>query len=235
MARTMQTVAPPAAPAATPATGAPGQGRFNQSVHSDVTVPLQASAITGALIASVMALPVGAIAYAQRTPFIDLAGPLLFGWIVVALVTMTAAWFWERHCIKQTWWKRELRDGKDYDKDFHVGPVSVEATQIRGGSDPLSKPTEEQLTQLRFEEFIVRVYNADIRTVPAIRRLGFTDAERVKFTKELRDAQLILPTRGGNSAAWDWVYSDAEKCLQLARKRVMWRIPSSSSSSSPGK
>jgi hypothetical protein len=232
MAR-MQTVAPPAAPAA-PATGAPGQGRFIQSVHSDVTMPLQASAATGALIATIVTLSASVIVYVQRLAFIDIVIPLVFGWCFVALVTMTIAWFWERHDIKQTWW-RELRDGKDYDNDNHVGPPSAEPTQIRGGSDPLSKPSEEQLTQLRFEEFIVRIYNADKRTVPAIRRLGFSDGERVKFTTALREAQLIRSIRGGNSAAWEWVYNDVEKCLQLARKRVMWRIPSSSSSSSPAK
>jgi hypothetical protein len=225
--RRMQTVAPPAAPTAAPATGAPGQGRFIQSVHSDVTMPLQASAITGVMIASLMALLAGAIAYAQRTLFIDLAVPLLFGWIAVALVTMTAAWFWERHCIRQTWW-RELRDGRDYDGDQHIGPPNVEAMQVRVAGDAQQRQTAEDLKQLRFEEFIARLYNVGKRTTPVIRRLGFSETERTDFIRELRAADLIQSERGGNSAAWIWRYDDPQKTISLARKRIIWRIPGGS-------
>ena len=235
MARRMQTVAPPAAPTAqTPVAGTAGQGRFIQSVHSDVTMPLQASAITGVLIATLMALLAGAIAYAQRTPFTVLAIPLLFGWITVALVTMIIAWFRERHDIKQTWW-RELRDGVDYDNDHHLGPTNPDAMQIRGSGDDPQRRSQEDLTQLRFEEFIARLYNAGKTNTQSIRRLGFSEPERVKFIAALRDASLTRSVRGGNSAAWEFIPPDAESCIRLARKRVMWRIPSSSSSSSPAK
>jgi hypothetical protein len=227
----MQTVAPPAAPAQAP--GTPQAGRWMQSVHADVTVPFEASAITGAMITSIVLLVAGLVIYWQRWPLMDVLIPLTIGALGIWLSTTLAFWFRERQDIKTTWWRAEERDQVDYTGDGQIG--RPEPTQIRGGSDPLSKPSEEQLTQLRFEEFITRIYNADKRTVPAIRRLGFTDAERVKFTAALREAQLIRSIRGGNSAAWEWVYNDAEKCLQLARKRVMWRIPSSSSSSSPAK
>jgi hypothetical protein len=232
MARRMQTVAPPSAPTAAPSLGLPGQGRIFQSIQSDVTVPLLASAITGAGIASLVILISACIAYTQRVPFIDLAIPLLIGWIGIALVIMLAAWFWERHQIKKTWWQRELRDGVDYDGDHHVGPPNVTAIQVRGGDDPATNISEEQLIQLRFEEFVARLYNAKKRTTPVIRRLGFTERERADFIRELRIAKLIRPERGGNSAAWTWTYDDPQKTIALARKRIMWRVDSSSSSSS---
>lgn len=232
--RRMQTVAPPAAPAQAP--GTPQAGRWMQTVHADVTVPFEASAITGAMITSIGLLIAGFIIYWQRWPLFDLLIPLTIGALGIWLITTLVFWFRERQDIKTTWWRAEERDQTDYDGDGYIGrQPSAEPTQIRGGSDPLSKPTEEQLTQIRFEEFISRIYNADKRTVPAIRRLGFTDAERIKFTTALREAQLIRSIRGGNSAAWEWVYNDVETCLKLARKRVMWRVPSSSSSSSPAK
>ena len=106
---------------------------------------------------------------------------------------------------------------------------------MRVAGDAQQARVAEDLMQQRLEEFIARLYNAEKRTTPVIRRLGFTETERTDFIRELRAADLIVPERGGNSAAWTWRYDDPQKTITLARKRVMWRVPSSSSSSSPAK
>jgi hypothetical protein len=229
--RRMQTVAPPAAPVQAP--GTPQAGRWMQSVHADVTVPFDAAAITGAMITSIVLLIGGGVIYWQRWLLIDALIPLAIGALSIWLVTTLAFWFRERRDIKTTWWRAEEKAGVDLDGDGQIG--RPEALQIRIAGDAQQRQTAEELLQLRFEEFIARLYNVGKRTTPVIRRLGFTEAERTDFIRELRAADLIVPERGGNSAAWTWRYDDPQKTTALARKRVIWRIPSSSSSSSPEK
>lgn len=229
MAR-MQTIAPPVAPAQAP--GTPQAGRWMQSVHADVTVPFEASAITGAMITSIVLLVAGFVIYWQHWQLLDMLIPLSIGALGIWLSTTLVFWFRERQDIKTTWWRAEERDQVDYTGDSHIG--RPEAMQVRVAGDAQRKSTED-LVQIRFEEFIARLYNVGKRTTPVIRRLGFTETERTDFIRELRAADLIVADRGGNSAAWTWRYDDPQKTIALARKRVIWRIPSSSSPSSQGK
>ena len=227
----LQTVAPPpAAPAQVP--GTPQAGRWMQTVHADVTVPFQASAITGAMITSIVLLVAGLVIYWQRWLLLDVAIPLAIGALGIWLSTTLFFWFREREDIKTTWWRAEERDQIDYDRDGQIG--RPEAMQVRVAGDAERKSAED-LMQQRLEEFIARLYNAEKRTTPVIRRLGFTERERTDFIRELRAARLIESERGGNAAAWTWVYDDPQKTIVLARRRILWRIPSSSSSSSPAK
>lgn len=227
--RRMTTVAPPATPPAQ-APGAPQAGRWLQTVHADVTVPFDAAAITGALITLLALLAAGALIYWQRWPLLDALVPLAIGASVLWLVTTLVFWFRERRDIKTTWWRAEEKAQIDLNGDGIIG--RPEAMQIRSAADPVSARTAEDRMQERFEEFITRLYNADDRTTEAIRRLGFTERERTDFLRELRSARLIQNERAGNASAWRWVYADPARTIAHARRRVMWRIPSSSSSSS---
>ena len=232
--RRMQTVAPPSAPTAATALGLSGQGRIFQSIQSDVTVPLLASAITGAGIASLVILISACVAYTRRVPFVDLAIPLLIGWIGIALVIMLAAWFWERHQIKKTWWRAEERDQIDYDGDGQVGRPGPDAIQVRSWRDDVPKQTAEELRQQRFEMFIAALYQAGKTDTETIRSLPakFSEPERAKYIKALRDARLMEAEHSGKSAGWTFVPPDAQICVKLARQRVIWMDRSSSSSSS---
>jgi hypothetical protein len=223
----MQTVAPPAAPAQAP--GTPQAGRWMQTVHADVTVPFEASAITGAMITSIVLLVAGLVIYWQRWPLLDVLIPLAIGALGIWLGTTLTFWFRERRDIKTTWWRAEERDQVDYDGDNHIG--RPEAMQVRVAGDAQQTRAAEDLMQQRLEEFITRLYNAEKRTTPVIRRLGFSERERTDFIRELRTANLIVSERGGNSAAWTWRYDDPQRTVALARQRIIWRIPSSSSSS----
>ena len=227
----MQTVAPPAAPAQVP--GTPQAGRWMQSVHADVTVPFEASAITGAMITSIVLLVAGLVIYLQHWLLLDVLIPLTIGALGIWLSTTLIFWFRERQDIKTTWWRAEERDQVDYTGDGQIG--RPEAMQVRIAGDAHQAAAAEDLMQQRLEEFIARLYNAEKRTTPVIRRLGFTEQERTDFIRELRAANLILPERSGNSAAWTWAYDDPQKTISMARRRIIWRIPSSSSSSSPAK
>jgi hypothetical protein len=231
MAR-LQTVAPPVAPTAQ-APGAPQAGRWMQSVHADVTVPFDAAAITGALVTALLLLVVGCVIYWQRVPFVAALPALVLGALGIWLTTTLAFWFQERRDIKTTWWRAEERDQLDYDGDGQIG--RPEALQVRLAGDAQQRQTAEDLMQQRLEEFVARLYNADKRTTLAIRRLGFTERERTDFIRELRAAGLIQAERGGKAAAWNWVYDDPQQTIALARKRIIWRIPSSPSSSSAAK
>jgi hypothetical protein len=206
-------------------TGAPQAGRWMQTVHSDVTMPFQAAAITGALVTALLLLLVGGVIYWQRVPFVDALPGLVLGGAVLWLTTTLVAWFDERRAIRATWWRAEERDQVDYTGDGQIG--RPEAMQVRVAGDAERKSAED-LMQQRLEEFISRLYNAEKRTTPVIRRLGFTERERTDFVRELRAARLIESERGGNAAAWRWVYDDSQKTIGLARKRIMWRIPGGS-------
>lgn len=216
----MQTVAPPAAPAQAP--GTPQAGRWMQSVHADVTVPFDAAAITGGMITSIVLLIAGGVIYWQRWPLIDALIPLALGALGIWLGTTLAFWFRERRDIKTTWWRAEEKAGVDLDGDGQIG--RPEAMQVRLAGDAERKAVED-LTQQRLEEFIVKLYNAEKRTTPVIRRLGFSEAERTDFIRELRAANLIRAERAGNTASWTWVHDDMQKTIALARKRIMWRVP----------
>lgn len=227
----MQTVTPPTAPAQAP--GTPQAGRWMQTVHADVTVPFDAAAISGGMITCLALIGAGAVIYWQRWRLMDVIVPLALVGLSLWLVTTLAFWFRERQDIKTTWWRAEERDQKDYDDDGKIG--RPEAMQVRVAGDAQQAKAAEDLVQQRLEEFIGRLYNAEKRTTPVIRRLGFTERERTDFIRELRSAKLIEPERGGNSAAWTWVYDDPQKTIALSRKRIIWRVPSSSSSSSSAK
>jgi hypothetical protein len=203
-----------------------------QSVHADVTVPFDAAAITGAMITAIGLLLAGALIYWQHVLLTDVLLPLGLGALGLWLSTTLVFWFRERQDIKTTWWRAEERDQIDYNNDGQIG--RPEAMQVRIAGDAERKSAED-LMQQRLEEFIARLYNAEKRTTPVIRRLGFTERERTDFIRELRAARLIESERGGNAAAWTWVYDDPQKTIVLARRRILWRIPSSSSSSSPAK
>jgi hypothetical protein len=221
MMRRMPTVAPPPAPTQQ-VPGTPQAGRWMQTVHADVTVPFEASAITGAMITSIGLLIAGSVIYWQRWLLLDVLIPLALGALGLWLSTTLIFWFRERQDIKTTWWRAEERDQVDYTGDGQIG--RPEAMQVRLAGDAERKAAED-LTQQRLEEFIVKLYNAEKRTTLVIRRLGFTEAERTDFIRELRAASLIRSERGGNSSSWAWTYDDPEKTIALARKRIIWRVP----------
>jgi len=222
--------APPPPPGAV---GMAGQGRFIQTTHSDVAMPFQASAITGALLATLLLLLVGAVAYARRWSALDLLLPLAFGWCAVALSITIIAWFLERHAIKETWWRAEEHTGTDLDGDGKVGRPKVDAVQVRDWRDAdTTRRSAEQLHRQRFEEFIAKLYAADATDTATIRSLGFTEAERREFIAALREAELIENKRRGDTAGWTFTAPDAEACVFLTRKRIMFLARSSSSSSS---
>lgn len=219
--RRLPVIAPPTAPPQQ-VPGTPQAGRWTQTVHADVTVPFEASAITGAMITCIALLIAGVVIYWQRWPLLDVLIPLALGALGMWLSTTLVFWFRERRDIKTTWWRAEERDQVDYNGDGRIG--RPEAMQVRLAGDAERKAAED-LTQQRLEEFIVKLYNAEKRTTPVIRRLGFSEAERTDFIRELRAADLIRAERAGNTAAWTWVYDDVQKTISLARKRIMWRMP----------
>jgi hypothetical protein len=229
----MQTVAPPAAPAQAP--GTPQAGRWMQSVHADVTVPFDAAAITGAMITSIVLLIGGGVIYWQRWLLIDALIPLAIGALGIWLITTLAFWFRERRDIKTTWWRAEEKAGMDLDGDNHIGRPEPDGMIVRHWQDNLPQRSAEDLIQQRFEEFIAKLYQAGATDTETIRQLGFTETERAKFIKKLREAQLLKPEHSGKSAAWTFIAPTANECIDIARKRVIWRIPSSSSASSPAK
>ena len=230
--RRMQTIAPPTTPAQAP--GAPQAGRWMQSVHADVTVPFEASAITGAMITSIVLLVAGLVIYWQRWLLMDVAIPLAIAALGIWLSTTLLFWFRERQDIKTTWWRAEERDQIDYDGDGQVGRPGPDAIQVRSWRDDVPKQTAEELRQQRFEMFIAALYQAGKTDTETIRSLPakFSEPERAKFIKALREARLMEAEHSGKSAGWTFVPPDAQTCVKLARQRVIWMDRSSSASSS---
>lgn len=215
----------PAAPLPAP-TGGGSSGRYVQTVHSDVRMPLAASAITGAMIASLGLLIAGLVIYWQRWPLLEMLIPLVLGSLATWLVITLVFWFNERRDIKATWWHAEEVAGQDLDGDNHIGRPEADAMQVRDWRDKMPTRDLEKLRQLRFEEFIAKLYAAERCDTETIRRLGFTEPERAKFVRALREAHppLIQMARGGNASGWRFLPTDAETCIKFARQRIVWRV-----------
>ena len=233
MLRKNQLVAPPPAPVAPPASGAPQAGRWAQSVHSDVKVPLLRAMVTGIGIATAGAAVAGGMIMLEHAELMPILPPLAYGWLSASIVITVVAWFPYERQVRETWWRREARDQIDYDGDGQIGRPDADAIIVRDWRDNLVRRSAEELTQQRFEEFIAKLYLAGATDTETIRRLGFKEPERAKFIKKLREAQLITPEHSGKSAAWRFVPVTADDCVRLARQRIIWRVPSSSSLSSP--
>ena len=216
-----QIIGPTAPPAAPPATGAPQAGRWVQTVHSDVTVPFRASAITGAMLASLAAFCVGLLIYLNRLPLLDWLVPLTLGWCGVWLTATIVFWFDERAAIKRTWWSAEERDQQDYDGDGRIGQPRPDSLYTRKVDTEQERRAAEKFQQMRLEEFIRALYDAGKTDTATIRGLGFSERERDDFIGILEDARVnvIRRLRKGNASPWVFLPPNADQCIKLVKDR----------------
>lgn len=219
-------IAPPTPTTAPPATGAPQAGRWVQTVHSDITVPFRASAITGAMLASLAAFCVGILIYVNRLPFIDWLVPLVLGWFGVWLVATIVFWFSERAEIKATWWHAEERDQQDYDGDNIIGKPRPDSLYTRKVDTEQERRNAEKFQQMRLDEFIRALYDAGKTDTATIRGLGFSERERDDFIGILEDARVnvIRRTRRGNASPWVFLPQDANACIKMVKERHQFYV-----------